>query len=73
MSVFLCQFFRPSINPSVRRAPYLRNHTLSDHNFWYTSHDDISRRFFSFSFFLGGRGLLGQGKGEGVKGPQNGK
>ena len=25
-------FFRPS----VRRAPYLRNRTLSDHNFWYT-------------------------------------
>ena len=25
-----------SIRPSVRRAPYLRNRRLSDHNFWYT-------------------------------------
>ena len=28
----ICHFFRPS----VRRAPYLRNRTSSDHNFWYT-------------------------------------
>ena len=28
----ICHFFRPS----VRRAPYLRNRTSSDHDFWYT-------------------------------------
>ena len=26
----------PFVRPSVRRAPYLRNHTSCDHNVWYT-------------------------------------
>ena len=26
----------PSVDPSVHCAPYLRNHTSYDHNFWYT-------------------------------------
>ena len=26
----------PSVRPSARRAPYLRNRTSYDHNFWYT-------------------------------------
>ena len=30
MSLFL------SVHPSVCRAAYLKNHTSSDHNFWYT-------------------------------------
>ena len=38
-----------SLFPSVRRAPYLRNCTSCDHNFWYTCVKyDISRYFFSF-------------------------
>ena len=32
---FFCPTGRPSVCPSVHRAPYLRNRTLSDHNFWY--------------------------------------
>ena len=34
MSLFLSVCL--SIRPSVSRAPYLRNHTSSNHNFWYT-------------------------------------
>ena len=32
----LCHFFCSSICPSVHCAPYLRNCTSSNHNFWYT-------------------------------------
>ena len=32
----ICYFFHPSVCPSVRRAPYLRNGTSSDHNIWYS-------------------------------------
>ena len=48
-------------------APYLRNHTLSDHNFWYTYlkwwYDDISKCFFIFKKFWFFR-LLGRIKGQ---------
>ena len=32
----ICHFFRPFVRLSVCRAPYLRNRTSSDDNFWYT-------------------------------------
>ena len=32
---YICHFLRPSVRPSIRRAPYLRNCTSYDHNFWY--------------------------------------
>ena len=40
-SLYVTFSVRPSVHPSVHvsvvlRAPYLRNRTLSDHNFWYT-------------------------------------
>ena len=44
----ICHFF----HPSVCRAPYLRNHTSSDHNFWNTCKMMISSGvFFIFSKF----------------------
>ena len=40
-----------SLLPSVRRAPYLRNHTLSDHSFWYTCVKWWYLQVFLFLFF----------------------
>ena len=42
--------FCPSVQPSVHRAPYLRNRISSHHNFWHTQvwNDDISRCLFHF-------------------------
>ena len=53
-STSVCHFFPPSVCPSVRPsfccAPYLRNRTSSDHNFWCTYVKyDISRCFSIFS------------------------
>ena len=42
---------RPSVRSSVRRAPYLRNRTSSDHNSWYTYVKWWHLQGF-FSFFL---------------------
>ena len=38
----------PSVCPFVCRVPYLRNRTLSDHNFWYTYIKCYLQVFFSF-------------------------
>ena len=50
--LYICHFVRPSVS----RAPYLRNRTSCDHNFWYTCNMMISPGvFFLFSqkkFFL---------------------
>ena len=47
----------PSICPSVCCAPYLRNHTSSNHNFWYTCvkwwYLQVSfALFWNFDFFV---------------------
>ena len=41
----------PSVRPSLRCAPYPRNLTSSDHNFWKTCKMMISSGFFFFHFF----------------------
>ena len=48
---FICHFFSPSFYPSVRCAPYLRNRTLSGHNFWYTCVKRWYLQVFFFQFF----------------------
>ena len=55
MSFFL------SVCLSICCAPYLRNHTSSDHNFWYTYiNDDISRCLFLIFLKIWFFGLLGR-------------
>ena len=48
----ICHFFRPSVRPSVHRAPYLRNCTSFNHNFWYTCKMMISPCVFFIFFFF---------------------
>ena len=47
----LFPFVRSSVRPSVCRTPYLRNHTSSNHQFWYTCVKWWHLQEF-FSFFL---------------------
>ena len=44
----ISHFFRPSVRPSVHRAPYLRNQTLSNHNLWCT----CVKRWYILAFFF---------------------
>ena len=48
----------PSVRPSVRRAPYLRNRTSYDHNFWYTYVNDVFH-FFKILIFWAFREVKG--------------
>ena len=62
--LYMSLFF---VCPSICPAPYLRNHTSSDHNFWYTSAKWwYLQAVFSFFYFflLWFFGLLGGVKGQ---------
>ena len=78
----VCHFYHssmcPSVCPSVRlsicHAPYLRNHTSSDHNFWYSCVKWwYLQAFFSIFKFLFYFGLLGGGGVKGQKIAENEK
>ena len=53
---------RLSVCPSVHRAPYLRNHTSSDYNFWYTcvKNTGVFSINFKILIFWAVRGVKGQ-------------
>ena len=51
----ICHFFLPF----AHHAPYLRNHTVSDHNFWYTCKTICWSIFFLFFKNFWFFGLLG--------------
>ena len=62
---------RPSVRLPVCHAPYLRNRTSSNHNFWYTC---VKFQFFKILIFLGVRwGGKGAGGLKGQKIAQNEK
>ena len=71
VSTSICHFFCLSVWSSAHRAPYLRNCTPCDHNFWYTYvkwwyHPVFCS--FRFCFFrLLGRGVGGKTAKEGPK------
>ena len=48
----ICHFFHPSVRPSVRRAPYLRSRTSSNHNFWYIWYTSAKWWFHFFEIFI---------------------
>ena len=61
----ICHFFCPSVCPPVCCAPYLRNCTSSDHNFWYTYVkwwylQGVFFNFFLILIFWAVRGVKGQ-------------
>ena len=47
----ICHFFRLSFCPSVHHTPYLRNSTLSDHNFLHTYVKWLYLQVFFLNFF----------------------
>ena len=59
----LCHFSHPPVHLSIRRTPYLRNLSSSDHNFWYTCVKWWSLQGFFHFFNFWSFGLL-----EGYKG-----
>ena len=61
----------PSVCPSVRCAPYLRNRTSSNHNFWYTCvkwwYLQAFFIFFQILIFWTVKGVKGQKKAQNKK------